>query len=231
MFPKLFYLSAMQRLITLTADGSHTVSMPEQGVTYHSTHGAIQESMHVYINVGLQYHIPQKYAGPLHILEMGFGTGLNALLTLQHATRHNLGIYYQAVECYPLTWEEAATLNYTSLLRDYDAYSALHNSEWNIDTILQEDFTLHKSHTSIIDFETDTKFHLIYFDAFAPDAQPELWGIQVMSKMYNMLERGGILVTYCSKGIVRRVMQECGFYVQKLPGPPGKREIIRAIKP
>lgn len=204
----------MKRELQLTADGSHTIAIPDMNVTYHSTHGAIQESMHVFIQAGLQaLQLPA-----VRIFEMGFGTGLNALLTMQHA---DIPVYYYAVEQYPLTAEEVEGLSYGNELHAYP---------WNEDVKMNEQFTLHKAHVSLLSVQPEQEFDLIYYDAFAPGAQPELWTREVFEKLYGMLAAGGILVTYCSKGDVRRAMLAAGFKVEKLAGPPGKREMLRAKK-
>jgi len=204
----------MKRELQLTADGSHTIAIPDMNVTYHSTHGAIQESMHVFIQAGLQaLQLPA-----VRIFEMGFGTGLNALLTMQHA---DIPVYYYAVEQYPLTAEEVEGLSYGNELHAYP---------WNEDVKINEQFTLHKAHVSLLSVQPEQEFDLIYYDAFAPGAQPELWTREVFEKLYGMLAAGGILVTYCSKGDVRRAMLAAGFKVEKLTGPPGKREMLRAKK-
>lgn len=204
----------MKRELQLTADGSHTIAIPDMNVTYHSTHGAIRESMHVFIQAGLQaLQLPA-----VRIFEMGFGTGLNALLTMQHA---DIPVYYYAVEQYPLTAEEVEGLSYGNELHAYP---------WNEDVKINERFTLYKAHTSLLSVQPEQEFDLIYYDAFAPGAQPELWTTEVFEKLYGLLAKGGILVTYCSKGDVRRAMQAAGFKVEKLAGPPGKREMLRAKK-
>lgn len=204
----------MKRELQLTADGSHTIAIPDLNVTYHSTHGAIQESMHVFIQAGLQ-----AVQQPLvRIFEMGFGTGLNALLTMQYATTP---VYYYAVEQFPLTAAEVEGLSYGDTLHQYP---------WNEDVEISDQFTLHKAHGSLLEITPGQTFHLIYYDAFAPKAQPELWTREVFEKLYSFLVPGGMLVTYCSKGDVRRAMLAAGFTVEKLVGPPGKREMLRARK-
>ncbi len=222
----------MRREIQLTADGSPTIAIPGMQVTYHSKHGAVQESMHVFIAAGLQ---PLLHSQPqLRLFEMGLGTGLNALLSLREAIRQQQPIYYQAVELYPLTPEETTPLQYGHLLQDacYNDYlQQMHRCGWEQDVAVHPCFTLHKTYCSLPDVQPGLPFHLIYFDAFAPAAQPMLWTPAVFSQLYNMLYPGGVLVTYCSKGDVRRAMLSAGFVVEKLPGPPGKREMLRARKP
>jgi tRNA U34 5-methylaminomethyl-2-thiouridine-forming methyltransferase MnmC len=222
----------MKREIIVTKDGSHTVEIPGMNVTYHSHHGAIQESKHVFIETGLNYQLnrPELQDFPLHIFEMGFGTGLNALLTAIEAEKRRIPIHYTAVEMYPLTLDEANTLNFSQVLGHQDVFEQLHLCEWETDTAITEHFTLRKVQTDLQDFAPGEAFHLVYFDAFAPSAQPELWTEEVFKKLFNMMAENGVLVTYCSKGVVRRAMQAAGFNVAKLPGPPGKREIVRAEK-
>jgi tRNA U34 5-methylaminomethyl-2-thiouridine-forming methyltransferase MnmC len=224
----------MERQVITTADGSSTVSIPEMNVTYHSTHGAIQESTHVFIQAGFNQVI-SRYSS-ISILEMGFGTGLNALLTLIEAEVVKKPVHYTAIELYPLEQEQIKSLNYFQQLDRKDlqhVFETLHTSPWEKDIPILENFTLFKSGTDLLKFETHRPgqlFHVIYFDAFAPTAQPELWTSAVFEKIFSLLSPGGLLVTYCSKGDVRRAMQSAGFKVEKLAGPPGKREMVRAWK-
>lgn len=215
----------MLREIILTKDGSHSVSIPEMNVTYHSVHGAVQESMHVFIHAGFHYIKDIFPSGPVHILEIGFGTGLNALLTLQEAATLQRPVHYTSLELFPLEERQALELNYAS--QPY--FTALHTSNWEEDVQLSPFFTLHKKRSSLLDFSSGPRFHLVYFDAFAPVAQPELWTREVFEKLQNALLPSGALVTYCSKGDVRRAMQAAGFKVEKIAGPPGKREMVRAL--
>lgn len=221
----------MERKIILTGDGSHSISVPELKVAYHSIHGAIQESLHVYINAGLYGSGHSQRPGPYKILEVGLGTGLNALLTLIEAEKNNLNIYYEAIELYPLTAEEVNALNYCDQLDRPDLQSAfekIHSCEWETVIAIKKNFVLKKIRADLTNHLTIQQFNLIYFDAFAPNAQPELWTKEIFEKMHSMLESGGVLVTYCSKGDVRRNMIAAGFEVEKLPGPPKKREMLRA---
>jgi len=217
----------MQRIIQTTADGSPTIAIPDMRVTYHSRYGAVQESRHVFIEAGLMPMLQQHET--LRIFEMGFGTGLNALLTLEQAIAQAQAVFYQAVEKYSLCSEEWQALDYSPVLpKAY--FTALHQCKWNEPAAIHPFFTLNKSNTPLQEFKTTLPFHLIYYDAFAPAAQPELWTQQVFEQLYTMLLNGGVLVTYCSKGDVRRNMLAARFKVEKLAGPPGKREILRAIK-
>jgi len=221
----------MERVIQLTADGSHTIAIPAMQVTYHSMYGAIQESMHVFIESGLKPLLHNYQT--IHIFEMGFGTGLNALLSFQCAMQHDQKIYYYAVELFPLQMHEYSSLNYVAqlqndLLQLY--FIQMHEGVWEKDIIIHPLFTLHKTNQSFFNLSTYHPFNLIYFDAFAPSAQRELWTQEVFEKIFYLLGENGTLVTYCSKGDVRRAMIAAGFKVEKLPGPPGKREMIRAVK-
>jgi len=222
----------MKRDVVNTADGSHTVSIPEMNVTYHSRHGAIRESMHVFIGAGLRYlsgRLGRPYRlEPVRLFEMGFGTGLNAFLTAIEAEKEKIKIYYTAVEQYPLTLEEAGQLNYSETLGHKELFDSLHQSKWKEDVNINDYCTLRKEQTSLLNFSALQPFNLIYYDAFAPAAQPELWTKEVFEKLFHLLTPGGVLVTYCSKGDVRRAMMAAGFTVTKLPGPPGKREMLRA---
>jgi tRNA U34 5-methylaminomethyl-2-thiouridine-forming methyltransferase MnmC len=223
----------MERKIIITKDGSHTISIPEMNVTYHSIHGAIQESMHVFIQAGLIDSGMFDYVGVQGVLEIGFGTGLNALLTLIEADRHKNRIYYTAVELYPLNETETSQLNYCEQLNQPQykpLFEKMHQCEWEEMFEITNNFRLTKTKRNLLDFSTENSFYLIYFDAFAPAAQPELWTKEVFEKLYSLLNEGGILVTYCSKGEVRRAMQAAGFIIEKIPGPPGKREMLRASR-
>lgn len=222
----------MKREIIITKDGSHTISVPEQGITYHSHHGAVQESVHVFIEAGLRWYAganPQAEA--IRIFEMGFGTGLNAYLTALEAERKNLFIHYTAVEQHPMLFSEIEGLNYAATPQEQALFYRLHQSPWQEEVSVSPRFVLQKQPESLLSFAPQRPVHIIYFDAFAPAAQPELWTTEVFQKLYGMLCPGGVLLTYCSKGVVRRAMQAAGFVVAKIPGPPGKREIVRASRP
>ncbi|MFI5187129.1 MAG: tRNA (5-methylaminomethyl-2-thiouridine)(34)-methyltransferase MnmD [Chitinophagales bacterium] len=224
----------MDKKIIITGDGSHSISIPEMNVTYHSIHGAIRESKHVFIEAGLKSVRPLQAARRLSIFEMGFGTGLNALLTFIEAEKPGRTIYYETIELSPLSDEQFKSLNYCEQLQRRDVqtiFEKLHDCDWEKEIVITENFTFKKSKINLVNFETVELFQLIYFDAFDPIVQPELWTEKIFEKMFSILEPGGILVTYSSKGDVRRAMQAAGFIVEKLPGPPGKREIIRAAHP
>jgi tRNA U34 5-methylaminomethyl-2-thiouridine-forming methyltransferase MnmC len=222
----------MERKIQLTADGSHTISVPALGVSYHSRYGAIQESMHVFIKAGLHYVLSgRKQDEVLYVFEMGFGTGLNAFLTAMESRERKVSIHYTAVELFPLSEQEVQELNYTHMLGHADLFQQLHNCPWNQSVQVHAFFTLKKLQVSLLHFSTADHFNLTYYDAFAPGAQPELWTEEVFSHLFQLTAPGGVLVTYCAKGSVRRALQRAGFEVEKLPGPPGKREMLRARSP
>jgi tRNA U34 5-methylaminomethyl-2-thiouridine-forming methyltransferase MnmC len=223
------------RILQLTEDGSHTIAIPAMNVTYHSRHGAVQESMHVFIQSGLQYFINNNkpfFNEAIQIFEQGFGTGLNALLSLHEAIQTDQKISYHTIEPYRVSAGEAAQLNYADIInKDLKEYFyQLHTCEWNNEVVIHPLFTFKKINTILQQFETTRQFHLIYFDAFDPGAQPELWTEPIFKKMHNLLHPNGMLVTYSSKGMVQRALKAAGFTVKKLKGPPGKREIISAIK-
>jgi tRNA U34 5-methylaminomethyl-2-thiouridine-forming methyltransferase MnmC len=220
----------MKRELIITRDGSHTLAIPEMKVMYHSIHGAIKESMHVYIQAGLHYALSQFSDTPLRIFEMGFGSGLNAMLTAMEAEKVQRLIHYTSAEAYPLTIEEIQALNYGMTLKNELLFKQLHEVPWSQEVTIHSFFILKKLEVDLFNFSTNQSFHLIYYDAFAPAAQPELWTQEAFELLFQMLVLGGILVTYCSKGNVRRAMQAAGFTVSKLQGPPGKREMLKAQK-
>jgi tRNA U34 5-methylaminomethyl-2-thiouridine-forming methyltransferase MnmC len=203
-------------------------------VTYHSIHGAIQESRHVFIEAGFKAVMALKAARRIHIFEMGFGTGLNALLTLIESEKQEGIIYYETVEDFPMDNEQSRSLNYCDKLQRNDLrirFEQLHTCEWEKEIPITPNFIFKKTRVNLLNFETSKTFELIYFDAFDPNSQPELWTEEVFNKMFSILNPDGILVTYSSKGDVRRAMQSAGFSIDKIPGPPGKREMVRARRP
>lgn len=222
-------LNEMKRRVEISGDGSTTLRMLEWDEPYHSKHGAIQESRHVFIEQGLKQCKPTQ----LKILEMGFGTGLNALLTYLYGEEHHLNISYLGVEAHPLDETEWSRMNYLEQLKAMQLtgfWQDLHRTPADTWVQVRPNFTFQLAELDMRDFKSDPQFHLIYFDAFGPRVQPELWTLSIFERMYGALVNGGILVTYCSKGIVRRHMIEAGFEVSKVPGPPGKREMLRAVK-
>mgnify|MGYP000282172762 CR=1 FL=1 len=228
----------MERIIEKTDDGSATLFVPELNEHYHSTKGARTESQHIFIDMGLK----ASSATTPRILEIGFGTGLNAWLTLEEAERSRRNILYTGLELYPLEWQTIEQLGYisndeqlTTTARQQPAielFKQLHTSPWEKDVQLTPHFTLRKIETDVNKWRVENSpFNLVYFDAFAPEKQPEMWSQELFNRLYVLLDRDGILTTYCAKGVVRRMLQTAGFTVERLPGPPGgKREILRARK-
>ncbi|HAR37251.1 MAG: hypothetical protein A2W86_00765 [Bacteroidetes bacterium GWD2_45_23] len=276
--------------IEITEDGSHTLYVPELNEHYHSTHGAMQESTHIFIREGLlqkllfqpsdqqlQQELQHGTEGQqqlsreeslqttheINLLEIGFGTGLNALLTLLEAKKKGINVLYQSLERYPIAVEAAQKLNYPAMLNRFEKaeeeklnafeqskkenyvevefrnstleqlFLQLHTSPWNEAVAITPGFTLLKqqidfSHPAT--FIPDRKFDLIYYDAFAPEKQPKMWTQEIFNHLYSLCNQGATLTTYCAKGVVRRMLQTAGFMVERLPGPPGKREILRATK-
>jgi len=221
----------MERRIVRTADGSQTIQLPQWGEQYHSMHGALQEAYHVFIRQGL-YQFSNR---SVDLLEIGFGTGLNALITLTEAPGRKLAVRYTGLEAFPVVAEEWMQLEYAGLLsKEDDAqkyFEQLHRAPWDKEYSLTPSFTLHKLKIDIRNFESEPAFDLVYFDAFGARVQPELWTDEIFQSMYRAVRPGGYLVTYSAKGSVRRAMLKAGFKVERLPGPPGKREMLRAVKP
>ena len=213
-----------------TADGSNTLFVPELNEHYHSIKGAWTESEHIFIRMGLEHH---PSPSP-RVLEIGFGTGLNAFLTLLYADKTQRTVHYTSLERYPVAPELISHLGYPERIcpeRAVDFY-ALHRAAWEEDIPLTPYFTLHKVQTDFTTYDFPDAYDVIYFDAFAPEKQPEMWTQELFARLYHSLRPGGILTTYCAKGAVRRTLQAVGFTVKRLPGPPeGKREILRASKP
>lgn len=213
----------------ITADGSTTIHIPEWDEQYHSKHGAIQEAKHVFIKNGLSLFTNQR----ISILEIGFGTGLNCFITFLEAPKMKLAIDYVGVEAYPLDSEEVEKMNYVNQLEanEFSAvFNEMHKQDWELKSELSPDFSLKKRKQFFNEINDKNQFDLIYFDAFGARVQPELWTEEIFEKMYKSLKTGGVLVTYSAKGSVRRAMQSVGFIVERLPGPPGKREMLRATK-
>ena len=226
----------MERKIIYTKDGSHSISVPEMDVTYHSIHGAVQESRHVFIGAGLLKVSDAPAVGgtsDTRIFEMGFGSGLNALLTLIESEKSGERIYYESIDLFPIDIDEAKRLNYCDILMRNDLqemFERLHECEWGKEIVISPNFVFKKIQADLLSFQPSGNFHIIFFDAFDPRAQPQLWTEQIFKRMHDILVSGGILTTYSSKGAVRRAMQSAGFRVEKIPGPAGKREIVRAFK-
>lgn len=212
------------RKIIETKDGSHSVFVEEMGETYHSVHGAIAEAKHVYIRNG----VACSSSNDINILEMGFGTGLNALLTAEYAHERKIQINYTALEAYPLEENEWSALNYAQ--ENQALFEKLHRCEWENSITISDYFTLQKHLTFFEDMDFDCQFDIIYFDVFGYNYQPHLWDKAILQKCFHALKPNGIWVTYACKGVVTRDLKALGFDVQKLAGPPGKREMTRAVK-
>jgi tRNA U34 5-methylaminomethyl-2-thiouridine-forming methyltransferase MnmC len=221
----------MPHELFVTEDGSHSIKIPELNVSYHSSHGAVAESTHIFINAGL--HEKSRQQKKINVFEAGFGTGLNALLTLIDAEKNDLQILYDVAELYPLDRVFVDALNYLSILKAPEYLSVfrhMHEGDWNVPLQVTRHFTLQKVLADIRQVEFTSQYDVVYFDAFDPVAQPELWTREVFTRLYESMNETGVLVTYSSKSKVRRALSDAGFYVTKLPGPKGKREITRAIK-
>lgn len=216
--------------IELTADGSHTLFVHALDEHYHSTNGALKESEHVFIDAGLRYCKKSN----LKVLEIGFGTGLNAYLTLLDILQSERKVSYTAIEANPLPYHIVERLNYPKMIGDIDSdlFHKLHMAEWGIDVGIRPEFSLMKIKADLtqFDFNAVENVDLVYFDAFAPDKQPDMWKKYIFDNLFSRMNDNGVLVTYCAKGEVRRSMQRAGFTVNRLPGPPGKREMLRAVK-
>ena len=221
-----------KKIIVVTEDGSHTLFFPELNEHYHSVHGAVAESMHVFIEAGLKPKLINSQ--PLNILEVGLGTGLNAALTLVEAEKSKTIMSYFAVEPNPLQAEDILQLNYSDVSgsnRMKEVIPAIHAASRENEVHISPLFVFNYFEKRIqdVEFENDS-FDVVYFDAFSPGVQPEMWTIEVFQKIFSSMKPGGILVTYVAKGEVRRTMKACGFTIEKLPGFAGKREMTRAMK-
>jgi tRNA U34 5-methylaminomethyl-2-thiouridine-forming methyltransferase MnmC len=219
----------LKREIILTKDGSMSIFLPELNETYHSKFGAIQEAKHVFIKNGLSLLNDKSVS----ILEIGFGTGLNAFITFLEAQKGFQTIYYVGVEAFPVEIEIIDQLNYVSEL-EADAFESvfkeMHLSNWEIENEITTHFNLTKRKQKIEEISDSNQYNLIYFDAFGFTVQPELWNDEIFEKMYKALKSNGILVTYACRTSIKKAMLKAGFQVEKLPGAPGKREMLRAVK-
>ncbi len=221
-----------ERLLVTTDDGSHSFYLPTLDEHYHSTHGALQESLHVFIGSG--YGAAARLPRPaLRVLEVGFGTGLNALLTWERSRSAPLRVAYTALEPYPLDEQCVRGLNYPEQLPEAGArvaFETIHRCGWEMPQQIDGHFSLLKLRCCFSDFEPEGDFDLVYHDAFSPAVQPELWTRDVFAKLAGCMSPGAVLVTYCAKGEVRRHLRSVGLTVERLPGPPGKREMTRATQ-
>lgn len=220
--------------IETTEDGSPTLYTPAFEEHYHSTHGAVQESQHIYLQLGLATYVErhEMQGRPLRLVEMGFGTGLNALLTLLWAGRSGVPVEYHTIERYPIPEELAEQLDYRVDGRnEHSTLQLIHRAEWGRIVPLTESFQLQKYLGDIRETALPESVDVVYYDAFSPESQPELWEEGLFARLYAVMRPGAVLTTYCAKGEVRRRLQRVGFLVERLPGPPGKREVLRATKP
>ncbi|MEI8112174.1 MAG: tRNA (5-methylaminomethyl-2-thiouridine)(34)-methyltransferase MnmD [Bacteroidia bacterium] len=220
----------MKKEFIITEDGSHTIYLPEMDEHYHSVHGAIQESVHIYIGQGLM-QIEKK---EISVLEIGFGTGLNAYLTYCFAKERNISVNYLSLEKYPLTETEYLQLNYPESIfpKNSLVFEQMHRADWDLNQEISSIFWLKKVKADLLtyQFNSEPQFDLVYYDAFAPGKQPEMWTDEVLHKVAESVKDGGILVTYCAKGTVRRAFSAAGFFMERMPGPTGKKEILRGRK-
>ena len=213
----------------ITEDGSHSMFSSKHGVSYHSKYGAIQETQHVFIDAALKFRASS--ISQLSILDIGFGTGLNAYMTFLFGKKEKLKINYTAIEAFPISVEVAQELNFAQLLDEAPLdFLQFHISVWEEKHTFSEGFFFKKNKKRFEDISFENQFDVIYFDAFAPNAQPELWEENILQKMFDALKKGGVLTTYCAKGVVKRTLKKVGFTIEAIPGPPGKREMTRAIK-
>lgn len=213
--------------VEITADGSATIYVPHLDEHYHSVKGALTESLHIFRNCAFLHHSPSPQ--PLRILEIGFGTGLNAVVTAMATTKEHKA-HYISLELYPVEAQLIEKLNYGEMI-DKDLLAALHQAQWNAPQVITPTFTLEKLQCDFTKCTLPTDIDVVYFDAFAPEKQPEMWDENLFKRIYDSMSVGGILTTYCAKGEIRRRLQRVGFVVERLAGPPGgKREILRATK-
>ncbi len=221
--------------IILTEDGSSSLINLELNETYHSIHGAIQESEHVFIKHGLAFFVRQKVSKEISIFEVGFGTGLNALLALKYAQENCIKIGYTTIEAFPVDPLLIRELNYPKILAFENSekyFQQIHSAGWNKEEEIAAYFSVFKINMRIQSAQLlPENFDLVFFDAFAPDKQPEMWELTILQKITEAMKPNGIFVTYSAKGQLKRDLISLGLSVEKLPGPPGKREMTRAIKP
>jgi tRNA U34 5-methylaminomethyl-2-thiouridine-forming methyltransferase MnmC len=222
-----------ERKILITEDGSHNIYVPELDESYHSTHGAIGESKHVFIENGLNYLFEKEQKEHINIFEVGFGTGLNALLCAVYAHEHHIHIRYEGIEAFPLSGPEIQKLNYAELIKNplsKKFFQRTHAAPWDQWVDVSSSFRLKKVKNTMSNFTSAASFDICFFDAFAPSKQPEMWEPPVLQKVRDLLVPNGVFVTYCAKGQLKRDLNNIGFLVESLPGPPGKFEMVRAIK-
>lgn len=219
----------MEQQIITTSDGSKTIYLPDLDETYHSSHGAVQEAIHVFMKHGIQ----STEQNEIRVFEMGFGTGLNAFLSYVESEKLGKNIHYSGIEAYPVAFDIAMQMDYCSLIgkEHQSKFEQLHKADWNTTTQLSDVFSFEKIHAKIEDYyPSKEQFDVVFYDAFGPRAQENMWKPEILQKMYDLLRSNGFLVTYCAKGQVKRDLKSLGFEIEPLPGPPGKREMTRAWK-
>lgn len=224
----------MELEIIETRDGSSSLFVPEINETYHSTHGAIAEAKYVFIKQGIEHYLGINTPKSINILEVGFGTGLNALLTASFIDKISTKINYHTLETTPLSKELIEKLNYTELLTDFNSKEllvALHKAEWEALVEISSNFNIKKINQPLTAFKSETMFDLVFFDAFAPSKQPEMWEGHIFDQLIKMMNQRSFLVTYCAQGQFKRNLKSAGFEVESLPGPPPKKEMVRAFRP
>jgi tRNA U34 5-methylaminomethyl-2-thiouridine-forming methyltransferase MnmC len=214
--------------IRITGDGSHTLFDALTGEHYHSSFGALTESTHIFIENGISRVEKQSIA----VFEAGFGTGLNALLTLLWARENNKHVRYTAIELFPVHPEDIRKLNYPDLMEgSREHFHAIHQTEWGCEKVINEKFIINRIKGDIRNIPPLPMQDIVYYDAFSPSVQPELWTEEILANLFSLLNTGGILVSYCVRGTVKQALRDAGFRVKVLPGPPGKRHMLLAVKP
>lgn len=227
-------MQQIEKKYFLTADGSPTLYMEVFNEYYHSKHGAVQEAKHVYLKKGLAYWQSLHPQSTLcTIFEMGLGTGLNAVLTAEEALKQTLPIHYHSIEAYPLSSAELNEAKFSSFYqgKEKQLYTAIHDCPWGKDVEISTYFTLHKIHSLLQNYTPQQTFDVVYYDAFGARSQPEIWEDSCFDALVSAMNPGGVFVTYSAKGSVRRALEKRGLVVELVPGPPGKREMIRGVRP
>ncbi|MFD2583758.1 tRNA (5-methylaminomethyl-2-thiouridine)(34)-methyltransferase MnmD [Pedobacter vanadiisoli] len=217
-------------IVTLTADGSNTLYNETIGEHYHSKHGALQESKHVFIEAGLKF--TAAHQAEISVLEVGFGTGLNFILSFEHCEANNINLHYTSIEAFPLSSELIEQTAYSAYVPEviWSGFITNYNNALKAPQKLTPHCTLEIRHTTLAEYQNDQKFDIIYYDAFSVQHQPEMWSDEIIAHACSFLKPGGTFVTYAITGKLKRAVKACGFTIEKLPGAPGKREMLRAIK-
>lgn len=217
--------------IITTEDGSHSLFDDDLNETYHSTRGALGESLHVFVKEGLSYWLSKNNAEEVSILEVGLGTGLNAFLAAQFANENNITVHFTSLEPYPIEEEIYENLNFHQTADERELLMKIHNAKWQEPVELSNSFSIYKTEDKLETFETIDSYDLIFFDAFAPSKQPEVWSLNNIKKCFDISSKGAMLTTYCAQGQFKRNLAEVGFEVETLQGAMGKKEMVRGVKP